>query len=711
MNTPNPLISVVLPLRDRAPHADEAVQSVFDQTYRPIELLLVDSTAGGLAELESVIAKAPQGILIRTISKQDCSAAQSINAGMHAARGEYIALLSADDAYAPSRLERCAAAALSAGVVVTYLVPYDDSGRPLPIGHRWRANYDRILLSQIGQFPSLSCLSAFMDIVATPGNLFIRRDVLGKAGEFADFPQFHYLDFFLRAALLAEPFVIREKLLIHRVRSASTGDAACVEEHAAVIRKHLVSLMTGARPANPLADVFEAHPCVFAQTGWTEALNKAFDGLIEYCDPAPGDAPVDDVILDQTPPGHSARRVTLVTHELSLTGAPVIVLELASLLRERGCAVTVLSLYDGPLRPEFGRRGINVKVPPLLLDRMARLQGVLARLASVKQKLPERIVHRLARHLREFTEWVWQVRLRSHVKGTLVLNSICSWPLALRLASAWKGPAFWYIHETMDAQWLVPGARINSKLQQFVADGRLKMLYGSDATRQHWAGNGYEGQVRYWSGISKTADLHLASSQRALRQKRGRRMILNAGMVGGRKGTRSLVEAFALGRAEGLIPGDVELCVVGCERPSISPDARDIIRRVLKPDLLGHVRLVHTVLPGALRAFYDAADIYAHASLFDCMPLALLTAMAHGLPIVATDADGCKEAILHETCGLLVQPSRPRQMAEALGSLLAQPGKARAFGEAARERFVDRFSVEATFGSLYDALVEHESRA
>jgi glycosyltransferase involved in cell wall biosynthesis len=281
----------------------------------------------------------------------------------------------------------------------------------------------------------------------------------------------------------------------------------------------------------------------------------------------------------------------------------------------------------------------------------------------------------------------------------------------VRLTGDWKGPAFWYIHETMDAQWIVPGELANSKLQRYAADGRLKMLYGSDATRLHWAGNGFDGKVHYWSGISKAADPHLALSQRELRQKRGRRMILNVGMVGGRKGTRTLIEAFALGRAEGLIPPEVELCIIACGRPSVSAEARDIIRRVLQPDLRGHVRLVHSVLPDALDAYYDAADVYAHASLFDCMPIAILTAMARGLPIVSTDADGCKEAIVHESCGLVVQPTQPRQMAEALGTLFAQPDKARAFGAAARARFVECFSVEATFPPLYDTLVGHASTA
>jgi glycosyltransferase involved in cell wall biosynthesis len=172
-----------------------------------------------------------------------------------------------------------------------------------------------------------------------------------------------------------------------------------------------------------------------------------------------------------------------------------------------------------------------------------------------------------------------------------------------------------------------------------------------------------------------------------------------------------MIEAFALGRRENLIPPDVELRIVGCQRPSVHAEARDIVRRIYQPDLRGAVRLVHNVAPAVLRSYYEEADIYAHASIFDCMPLAVLTAMAHGLPIVTTDVDGCKEAIMHESSGLLVQPGELRQMAQALGRLLCNSEQARAFGKTARARFIERFSAEATFPPLYDTLVQHASRA
>ena len=708
MNSPNPLISVVLSLHDDTRRGVAAVQSVFNQSWRPLELIIVagDATAASAAEIKAVIAHAPQDVTVQMIAGQNDGAAQSINAGLRAAGGEYIALLDAGDTYAPDRLARCHAASAGAGVVITHIAPVDDNGHPLEPGESWRTHYDRTLVQDIGVFPGLSCLSVFVDIVVTSSNLFIRRDVLATAGEFADFPRLHYLDFFLRAALLAEPLLLREKLLFHHVRAgpAANDPAHATAEHAAVVRKHLVRLMSGAPPANPLADVFAAHPFVLAQCIWPDVLQRAFDGLLEYRD-APDQPAAAGVCHVPAPRTGAACEFTLVTHELTLTGAPVLVLELATLLRERGCAVAVLSLIDGPLRPEFVRRGIRVVTPPILLDRIARMQVKTGLWATRENRPPERILHLLATSVMAFAEWLWQLRLWSLARGIFVLNSVASWPLAVRLRGTQNAPVFWYVHESVDAQWIIAGGRANAKLQRLAADGRLKMIFGSAATRLHWAANGYPGQVRYWSGISTHAgNLYIEPGQRELRAKRDRRVILNVGSVSGRKGTRSLVEAFALGRAEGLIPADVELCIVGCPPPSVNPEARDLVRRIFQPDLHGHVRVVHNVNPAALRSYYHEADVYVQASIFDCMPIALLTAMAHGLPIVTTDADGCKEAIVHESCGLLVPPRQPRQMAEALGRLFAEPAAARAFGAAARARFVERFAVEATFEPLYATL-------
>jgi len=112
--------------------------------------------------------------------------------------------------------------------------------------------------------------------------------------------------------------------------------------------------------------------------------------------------------------------------------------------------------------------------------------------------------------------------------------------------------------------------------------------------------------------------------------------------------------------------------------------------------------------PEALNAYYAEAEIYVQSSNMECLPLALLTAMAYGLPIVTTDVDGCKEAIIDGVCGILVPPRQIELMAEAIGRLFESEEKAQELGRAARERFVEKFSLEVTAGPLMDLLLSRE---
>jgi phosphatidyl-myo-inositol dimannoside synthase len=63
--------------------------------------------------------------------------------------------------------------------------------------------------------------------------------------------------------------------------------------------------------------------------------------------------------------------------------------------------------------------------------------------------------------------------------------------------------------------------------------------------------------------------------------------------------------------------------------------------------------------------------------------IAYLEAAAHGLPVVAANAGGARDAVAPGATGLLVDPTDHREVADALVSLLAEPARARAMGERA----------------------------
>ena len=95
---------------------------------------------------------------------------------------------------------------------------------------------------------------------------------------------------------------------------------------------------------------------------------------------------------------------------------------------------------------------------------------------------------------------------------------------------------------------------------------------------------------------------------------------------------------------------------------------------------LGQRRDVEEVLP--------ACDLFVLSSLSEGLSFAILEAMACGLPVVATRVGGNAELVEEGSTGLLTPPQDPDAMSRALGSLLDDPGKRLAMGEAAR-RFVE----------------------
>ena len=81
----------------------------------------------------------------------------------------------------------------------------------------------------------------------------------------------------------------------------------------------------------------------------------------------------------------------------------------------------------------------------------------------------------------------------------------------------------------------------------------------------------------------------------------------------------------------------------------------------------------------------DAADVFVSSSRSEGMPLAVLEAMAAGLPVVATTTGDLPQLIGPE-CGALVAPGSPEAIAAAVVRLLDDPERRRQAGQAARRR-------------------------
>jgi glycosyltransferase involved in cell wall biosynthesis len=94
-------------------------------------------------------------------------------------------------------------------------------------------------------------------------------------------------------------------------------------------------------------------------------------------------------------------------------------------------------------------------------------------------------------------------------------------------------------------------------------------------------------------------------------------------------------------------------------------------------------------------AILAAADALVLPSLAnECLPYAILEAMAHGLPVIGTDVAGIPEEIADGETGFVVAPGDAAALAERLRRLAADPELRRAMGEAGRRRVAAEFSLQ-----------------
>lgn len=103
MRSDTPLVSAIIPTKDRPEMLSRALQSIIDQTYHPIEIIVVDD--GSTDQTETVV-KGFEADVKYMRNEQPMGAATARNRGVEAANGKFIAGLDDDDEWHPERIER-----------------------------------------------------------------------------------------------------------------------------------------------------------------------------------------------------------------------------------------------------------------------------------------------------------------------------------------------------------------------------------------------------------------------------------------------------------------------------------------------------------------------------------------------------------------------------------------------------------------------------
>lgn len=236
-------------------------------------------------------------------------------------------------------------------------------------------------------------------------------------------------------------------------------------------------------------------------------------------------------------------------------------------------------------------------------------------------------------------------------------------------------------------KWGRFGRRIGKKCKQadaFVAISpaiRAELVAeGYDEARIHDVPNGVPLPVTEWTP---------ANSQRAV----------FVGRLAPEKNLESLLDAWriVLNNHRGsslLLIGD------GPERSKLEAKAKS-----LKFDG-GTIQFLGTIADPS--HWLGTSDLFVLPSKEEGMSIALLEAMARGIPIVASDIPGNRRLISHQVHGRLASPDQPMALAAAILAQWAEPEAAAQMAAEARKRVIENYSIEAVARKhleLFDHLI------
>ena len=180
----------------------------------------------------------------------------------------------------------------------------------------------------------------------------------------------------------------------------------------------------------------------------------------------------------------------------------------------------------------------------------------------------------------------------------------------------------------------------------------------------------------------------------------GDSLLLAVGRLEANKGFHVLIDALVrLAHAPALSPW--RLVVIGD-----GPRRAALCRQIREAGLRERVHLLGRVADDTVHAWYAAATLFVHPTLYEGSSLVTLEAMAHRRAVVATAAGGIPDKVVPGVTGWLVPPGDAVALAGALRVALTGRDRLRAMGEAGRAVVEQRFSWPAVTDRLFALYAE-----
>ncbi len=181
----------------------------------------------------------------------------------------------------------------------------------------------------------------------------------------------------------------------------------------------------------------------------------------------------------------------------------------------------------------------------------------------------------------------------------------------------------------------------------------------------------------------------------------GDNIILFVGNLIKRKGLSSLIESLNTLRNK---MSDFIVIIVGQ-----GEDLQELKSMVNKYGLNSHVKFYGRVPKTTLSELYTAADVFVLPSTSEGHSVALLEAMASGLPIVASDIQGNRESVEDGVNGFLFRTGSSENLAEKLEIILSDSKLKKMISDKSYEAYIQKFSTKIQIDNylkIYNSLMK-----
>ncbi|OBI11950.1 glycosyl transferase family 1 [Mycobacterium sp. E2327] len=369
-------------------------------------------------------------------------------------------------------------------------------------------------------------------------------------------------------------------------------------------------------------------------------------------------------------------RVAMMTREYPpdvYGGAGVHVTELVAQLR-RLCAVDVHCI--GAPRPD----AFAQQPDPRIHDANPALLTLSADLMMANAASAASVVH----------SHTWYTGLAGHLTALLYDIPHVLTAHSLEPLRPWKAEQLGggYRVSTWVERTAVLGADAVIAVSSAMREDILRVYSSLDPSQVHVVRNGVDTNVWYPAGPAESGSV-LAE----LGVDPARPMVAFVGRITRQKGVAHLVAA-----AHRFSPEvQLVLCAGAPDTPELAEEVRAAVAELARER--DGVFWIREMLPiGELREILSAATVFVCPSVYEPLGIVNLEAMACATAVVASDVGGIPEVVSDGVTGSLVRfdPDNPAAfragLARAVNELVADPDRAKRYGEAGRQRCVEDFS-------------------